>query len=247
MSDTYYDKIERKLLIGLYDDILVKINSSDLGYIAEQQDLNRFIIQDEVVQDSVLYFIRINFLTSALKQELFYDDDLRDDDYIYFPILMLVMSKNTVSSTELFKVLSKDVAIPLYFLTRNVNESVKPLAEDDFKTLIDKYCFILQSCYTYGLNNAIILKAGDIKSEEDVFIMDYIFSKLSLAFPESIKFRTNPNKIIIFFKLSYSSKIKNMINEISKSINGNFEVSEMLIDSDINEKILLDIFFNSAF
>jgi hypothetical protein len=62
MSDTYYDKIPpQKILIGLYDDVLTKINSSEFGYIPEPQELNRFIIQDEIVQDSSLYFVRINF------------------------------------------------------------------------------------------------------------------------------------------------------------------------------------------
>lgn len=247
VSDAYYDKVSpQKTFIGLYDDILTKINSSELGYIAKDQDLNRFLLQGKVTQDSALYFIRINFLTGALKQELFSCDDSSEDNFIYSPILMLVVSKNIVSPTELFKVLLRDLPIPLYLLTKNTIQTVKPLAEDNFKTLIAKYEFILESCYHYGLNNAIILKEvnlGDAEYQENVFIMDYIFAKLSYRFPESVKFRVNPNKTIIFFKLNHSSQIKNMINEMFGNFNINFKISDILIDSDVNNKMLLDVFF----
>ena len=248
MSDTYYDKIpSQKILIGLYDDILTKINSSDLGYITDSEDLNRFAIQDEFIQNSIIYFIRINFLTNELKRELFHynnpNSDPNDDNFIYSPILMLIMPKRAVSPTELFKIISKDLAIPLYILAKNIAETIKPLAEDDFRTLINKYEFILQSCCSHRLNNAIILEFDNVKCREDAYIMDYIFSKISFAFQESVKIQTNPSKIIIFFKSEFISKVKNMVNKISEDIDMSIKTSDILIKSDISNKTLLEMFF----
>ena len=248
MSDTYYDKIpSQKIFIGLYDEILAKINSSDIGYITESEDLNRFAIQDEFMQNSIIYFIRINFLTNALKRELFHynnpNNDPNDDNFIYSPILMLVMPKRAVLPTELFKIISKDLAIPLYILAKNTAETIKPLADDDFRTLINKYEFVLQSCYNHGLNNAIVIKLSNPKSKEDAYIMDYIFSKLSFAFPESVKFQINPNKIVILFKFEFRYKVKNMLNKMSEDVDGNLKTSDILINSDISNEILLEMFF----